>query len=158
MLSQPFRIVPDDDTCAVDTHRDLRADVLDGHRIAIAKYGHQRTTTHPAGLSEPVVGRRDGQWIAFGDLLHEPRTEIPPLPKLVLSGNGHHCRAVSRFVACRSTSAGFGAIVRLVVPGRNSAPAFFIEPGIYLAFAQKSTWPSHSGTKPESQLHRNTSW
>ena len=56
MLGQPFRIVPDDDALAVDAHGDRRADVLDGHRIAVAEHGHQRTTAHPAGLGETIVG------------------------------------------------------------------------------------------------------
>src|SRR5579859_678433 len=73
MLSQPFRVAPDDDARAVDAHDDRRADVLDGHRIAVAERGHQRTTAHPAWLGEAIVGGRGRQWIAFGHLLHQSR-------------------------------------------------------------------------------------
>ena len=69
MLSQQFRVVPDDDALAVYAHRDLRADVLDGHRVGVAEYGHQRTTAHPARLGEAIVGGRARQWIAFGYFL-----------------------------------------------------------------------------------------
>ncbi len=73
MFSQQLRVAPDDDALAVDAHGDRRADVLDGYRIAIAENGHQRTTAHPAWLGEAIVGGRGWQWIAFGDLLAQPR-------------------------------------------------------------------------------------
>src|SRR5207253_2870530 len=56
VLSQQFRVMPDDDALAVYAHSDLRADVLDGHRIVVTEHGHQRTTAHPTWLGEAVVG------------------------------------------------------------------------------------------------------
>ena len=72
MLSQQFRITPDDDALAVDAHGHRRADVLDGHRVVVAERGHQRTTAHVAWLGETVVGGGRRQWIAFGHLIRQP--------------------------------------------------------------------------------------
>ena len=73
MFSQQLTSVPDDDALSVDAYGDRRADVLDGYRIAIAEHGHQRAATDLARLGEAIVGGRGRQWIAFGDLLSQPR-------------------------------------------------------------------------------------
>jgi hypothetical protein len=72
MLSQQFRVAPDDDALAVYAHGDWRADVLDGHRIVVAERGDQRTTAHLAWFGKAIVGGCRRQWIAFGHLIRQP--------------------------------------------------------------------------------------